>query len=204
MNNFIINKICKAITGEISGIISFIVDFYPNTWIGLKIRECYYRRKLNGNLGEKPHITQMAKIFYDAKIKIGNNFLIGRNSILDPNDSFGIIIGSYVAIASGVFIRAANHEYADIEKPFILQGHLAKKIKSAEGEEASIIIEDDVWIAANCIILTGTKIGKGSIIGAGSLVTGNIPPYSIVTNVPARVIGSRKLSLFSRNYYKIP
>lgn len=187
---------------EISALMSLIVDYYPDTRVGRKIRESYYRRKLSGNLGEEPYILPTAKIFSGAKIKIGNKFIMGRNSILDPSYSFGIIIGSYVGIGSGVYIRAANHGYADIEKPFLLQGHLAKKVKSEDNEEASIIIEDDVWIAANCIILTGTKIGKGSIIGAGSLVTGNIPQYSIVTTNPARVIGSRKLALFSKNYYK--
>ena len=55
-----------------------------------------------------------------------------------------------------------------------------------------IIIEEDVWIGSNCNILPNVLIGKGSIIGAGSVVTKNIPEYSIAAGVPAKVIKSRK------------
>lgn len=48
-------------------------------------------------------------------------------------------------------MRAANHDYSDPEKPFIRQGHLGKKVTTCDGEEASIIIGDDVWIGVNCI-----------------------------------------------------
>ena len=53
-------------------------------------------------------------------------------------------------------------------------------------------IEDDCWIAANTIILAGVTIGRGSVIAAGSVVTKDVPPYSIVGGVPAKVIKSRK------------
>jgi acetyltransferase-like isoleucine patch superfamily enzyme len=52
-------------------------------------------------------------------------------------------------------------------------------------------IEDDCWIAANSVILAGVTIGKGSVIAAGSIVTKDVPPYSIVAGNPAKVINSR-------------
>ena len=55
-----------------------------------------------------------------------------------------------------------------------------------------IIIEDNVWIGANAVILTGVKIGTGSIIAAGAVVDKNVEPYSIMAGVPAKKIGSRK------------
>ena len=58
--------------------------------------------------------------------------------------------------------------------------------------EGKIKIEDDVWIGSNVIILPNINIGKGSIIGAGSVVTKNIPEYSVAVGVPARVIKNRK------------
>ena len=64
----------------------------------------------------------------------------------------------------------------------MLQGHLY-------GE---IVIEDDVWIAANCTITPGTRIGHGAVVGAGAVVTRDVEPYAIVGGVPAHVIGSRR------------
>ena len=79
-------------------------------------------------------------------------------------------------------LRAANHCFDSLEKPIMLQGHLY-------GE---IVIEDDVWIAANCTITPGTRIGHGAVVGAGAVVTRDVEPYAIVGGVPARVIGSRR------------
>jgi acetyltransferase-like isoleucine patch superfamily enzyme len=56
----------------------------------------------------------------------------------------------------------------------------------------TVIIEDDCWIAANSIILAGVTIGKGSVVAAGSVVTENVAPYSVVAGVPAKFIKSRK------------
>jgi acetyltransferase-like isoleucine patch superfamily enzyme len=56
---------------------------------------------------------------------------------------------------------------------------------------AKVIIEDDVWIGANATILPGVRVGKGSVIGAGSVVTNDIPEYSIAVGIPARVISKR-------------
>ena len=61
-----------------------------------------------------------------------------------------------------------------------------------ENVEEGIIIEDDCWIAANSILLAGVTIGKGSVVAAGSVVTENVPPYSVVAGVPAKWIKSRK------------
>lgn len=56
------------------------------------------------------------------------------------------------------------------------------------GEASPVVIEDDVWLGARCIVLRGTHIGRGSVIGANSVVKGEIPPYSLAAGMPARVI----------------
>jgi acetyltransferase-like isoleucine patch superfamily enzyme len=93
-----------------------------------------------------------------------------------------ITIGNGVHIAPHVIIFAANHIFADTDIPIYKQGT----------EKAPIVIEDDVWVASNVVITAGVRIGRGSVIGAGAVVTKDIPPWSVAVGVPARVIRTRK------------
>jgi Acetyltransferase (isoleucine patch superfamily) len=76
------------------------------------------------------------------------------------------------------------------------QGHFFQKtdrfMKDQPTLVAKIVIEDDVWIGANATILPGVKVGRGSVIGAGSVVNKDIPEYSLAVGVPAKVIRNRK------------
>jgi acetyltransferase-like isoleucine patch superfamily enzyme len=94
----------------------------------------------------------------------------------------GIFIGKKVMIAPNCVLVAFDHGFSNIEVPMIDQSY----------EGASIIVDDDVWIAANCTITKGVRLGKGCIVGANSVVIKNVEPYSIVGGVPAKVIGNRK------------
>ena len=84
-------------------------------------------------------------------------------------------------IAPNCVIVSFNHGYQDIQTPMIDQPWVGEPV----------FIEDDVWIGANCTIIMGVTIGKGSIIAANAVVSKDIPPYSIVGGVPARILGSR-------------
>jgi acetyltransferase-like isoleucine patch superfamily enzyme len=76
----------------------------------------------------------------------------------------------------------AGHNFERVDIPIRKQGSLMK----------GIVIEDDVWIGCGCRILDGVRIGRGSVIGAGSVVNKNVPEYSVVVGVPGRVIKNRK------------
>ncbi|MFA7116560.1 MAG: acyltransferase [Bacteroidales bacterium] len=107
-------------------------------------------------------------------IHIGDYSLIGiGNTIIGP-----VTIGNHVSIAQNVTITALNHNFSDIEKNIDQQGININPIN----------IENDVWIGANAVILPGVIIGKHSVIGAGSIVTKKIPPYSICVGNPAHII----------------
>lgn len=117
----------------------------------------------------------------------GGSLEMGTNAALSPCVHIGadggrIVIGAHVAIGPGTVIRAANHRYERDDMPIMRQGH-------SYGE---VIIEDDVWIAANCTITPDVRIGRGAIVGAGAVVTRNVTEYSIVAGVPAKVIGHRQ------------
>lgn len=110
-------------------------------------------------------------------VHIGENTTINRNtSILD-----NVIIGKDCSIAPNCVIVGSNHSFKDA----------TKSIKSQGAESIGIIIEDDVWIAANVTILDGVTIGKGAIIAAGAVVNKSVNAYSIMGGVPAKMISKR-------------
>lgn len=96
-------------------------------------------------------------------------------------DGGRIVIGAHTAIGPGTVIRAANHRFSRRDMPIMRQGHV-------RGE---VIIEDDVWIGANCVITPDVHIGRGAVVGAGAVVTRDVEPYTIVGGVPAHEIGRR-------------
>ena len=77
-----------------------------------------------------------------------------------------------------VQIISVNHVFDDPERPFIEQGI------TAEG----VVVEDDVWIGSGAIITDGVCIGRGAVVAAGAVVTKDVPPYTVVGGVPARII----------------
>jgi len=113
-----------------------------------------------------------------ALISIGDKSAVNRNSILYGN----VKIGNNVAIAPNCHIIGGNHNFSTTKIPLDSQGSTRK----------GIIIENDVWLGAGVIVLDGVSIGQFSIIGAGSVVTKNIPPFSIAVGNPCKVIKSRK------------
>ena len=116
---------------------------------------------------------------------IGQGLQMGNNSNIGPYNYIGcsgkITIGDNVMLAPRVSIYAENHVF---DNPNIT-------IKAQGVTKSAVVIEDDCWIAANVVILAGVTIGKGSVIAAGSVVNEDVPAFSVVAGVPARVIKSR-------------
>ncbi len=112
-------------------------------------------------------------------LRIGNNSNIGRYSYVGCSGL--ITIGNNVMISPRVSLYAENHNFENTNRPMKTQGITRNPIT----------IEDDCWIASGSIILAGVTIGHGSIVAAGSIVTKNVPPYSIVAGNPAKIARSR-------------
>lgn len=115
----------------------------------------------------------------DANIVIGNNVLINAGGYISGEG--GLEIGNFVLIGPNVNILSAGHEFGDCDKPIQKQGLTYGKIK----------IEDDAWIGAGSVVLQGLTIGRGAVVGAGSVVTRSVPPYAIVIGNPARIVKYR-------------
>lgn len=127
--------------------------------------------------GENVNIEKGAD--FPCNIKIGNDSGIGKNSIVGAFTQ----IGNYVMMGEACHIYTRNHKTERCDIPMCRQGF---------DEYRPVIIGDDVWIGARVTILPGAKIGTGVVVGAGAVVTGEIPDYAVVGGVPARVIKYRK------------
>ena len=116
-----------------------------------------------------------------GEIEIGKRAYIGPYTCISGGD---ITIGDNCLIASHCGIYASNHSFAD---PLV-------DIIDQKSTFQGIAIEDNCWLGSGVKVLDGVTIGKGSIIGAGAVVTKNIPPYSVAVGVPAKVISHRQVS----------
>lgn len=182
---------------ELKNIMVKVVIFWPTTEFGNCLRNRFYKKHLK-SLGTNTLFESGVRFGGPNSIDIGNNCIFGRNVNINAGDCHGVFIGNYVAIADGTYLRSSNHSFDNIDVPIQLQGHATKKIEYRD-KAYSVIIEDDVWIGARVIILSGAKIGTGSIISAGSVVASEIPPFSIAVGNPARVIGNRKKRISTTN-----
>jgi len=113
-------------------------------------------------------------------LKIGNN--VGINHYCFIGVRGDIVIGDNVIFGPRVNVFSENHNYSNLEIPIKNQGVTKDKT----------VIGNDVWIGANVSITSGVTVGDGSIIAAGAVVTKDVPPYSIVGGVPAKVLKNRK------------
>jgi len=137
-------------------------------------------RLLLGQVGKAALIDYGTYFRYPSKIKLGNNVAVNRGcAFYAVHQAKGgtISIGNNVSIGPHVKVFAGGHDYNTIDM---------------EVTAGPVVIHDNVWIGGNSTILQGVIIGEGAIIGAGSVVTKDIPPYSISVGNPARVIKMRE------------
>jgi virginiamycin A acetyltransferase len=141
--------------------------------------------------GSKIVIGDWVMIDSFVKIKpVGGlgDILIGKDTMINSGcviySGNGIKIGENVLIASNCTLAPVNHE-------FRLKGKIIKEQRFMESR-GGILIEDDVWIGANSVILDGAILRKGCVVGANSLVIGELEPYSVNVGSPALKVGERK------------
>jgi acetyltransferase-like isoleucine patch superfamily enzyme len=139
--------------------------------------------------GEQGQIALQNRVMLERGVDIrtcdGGQIKIGRETVLGPYTCVAgdgnVEIGEYCLIASHCGIYANQHIFADRTVPIMRQGVTTK----------GIVIENDCWLGTGVKVMDGVRIGRGSVVGAGAVVTRDIPPYSIAVGVPARVIRTR-------------
>lgn len=161
---------------------------------------CCYGAKKNVTFGKNVKVEGKIEIATAGTIRVGDNTVIKRwvclrpyggyinigencsiNSFCHISGNGGVEIGNNVLIATQCVIISANHNFSDINEPISKQGEIKEKI----------VIEDNCWLGAGVKVLAGVTIHTGSVIGAGSVITHDIPPFSVVVGIPGKVIKSR-------------
>lgn len=143
---------------------------------GCKWLRSYFGKRILEYAGEYINIEKGAT--FSRRCSVGSYSGLGVNCRIQGK----VTIGDYVMMGPDVLIYTTNHEFGQKEIPMREQGYQ---------EEKPVTIGNDVWIGARVIILPGVTIGDGAVIGAGSVVTKNIPPNCICAGNPARVVKER-------------
>jgi galactoside O-acetyltransferase len=116
-----------------------------------------------------------------GRITFGRNCAVSCFNQIDTTDG-DVTIGDNVRLGPHVYLNGSIRKFMDRNTPIVDQGH----------EHAGLTVGSDVLVGASAVIMAGVVVGDGAVIGAGAVVNRNVPPYSIVAGVPAKVIGERQ------------
>ena len=146
------------------------------------LKRVLFYKKFNC-IGDDSFVDKSCSGFLN-NVSIGSNSSIGEKCYFNCSNA-RVKIGNHCIVANEVMFITGNHKIDEVGK------YISENIKKNNELDLDIIIEDDVWIGARAIILKGVTLGEGSIIGAGSVVTKNVEPFSIVGGNPAKFIKYR-------------
>lgn len=149
-----------------------------------KFRQIIYKHRF-GKFGSDFRFDPDGTYTFET-IYCGSYVNLGQMPCITATNS-KVSIGSHVMLGTRVSIRGGNHRTD-------LVGRFMDSVKESEKrpeDDLGVVIEDDVWIGDYAIILNGVRVGRGSIIGAGAVVTKSLEPYSVAVGCPARVVKRR-------------
>lgn len=135
-----------------------------------------------------------ARSVIDSFVKIkpaggSGDVLLGEQVVLNSGcvlySGHGIRIGNQVAVAANCTFAPVNHAYADPTRPIMEQGFAPSR--------GGIVVEDDCWIGANCVLLDGAIVRRGCVVAAGSVVRGELAPFGVYGGQPLRRLKERTL-----------
>jgi maltose O-acetyltransferase len=149
----------------------------PGWRLGYWWRERLVKRIFK-SCGDHVRIKQGAYFGSGKDIQLGHRSQIGHNARIDHD----VVIGNDVLMGPDVVMLSISHQFDDLDLPINLQGPTRR---------SPVVIGDDVWIGTRVIILPGVHIGSGAVIGAGSVVTSDVPANVVAVGVPARVLRRR-------------
>lgn len=166
----VIKRVC-------AGLVFYTYDHLFSNVPSYSVRHWYLRNVLGYRIGRDAAI-HMGCFVTGRNITIGHNSIVNRNCYLDGRGT--LIIGNNVSISPESYLLSMTHDgqssdFAPIRK--------------------TTRIDDYTWLGARALVLAGVHLGTGCIVGAGAVVTGDVPPYTIVAGAPAKKIGERNPNL---------
>ena len=161
------------------GFAQYLPDSYSFVWGGVSNRiRVFCVKRIFKKCGHIRTINRRVNFGSGRNIEMGDESGIGARTILPSNT----IIGNHVIISRDCLIWPQNHRFDRTDIPLNDQGMLPPK---------QTIIADDVWIGLRTILTPGRHVAKGTIVGMGSVLSKDFPPYSIVGGAPAKLIRNR-------------
>ena len=152
-------------------------------------RQAFARGTLHGNalqMLREGRLTVGPHAVFEPGVWITSDtgrIAIGAGALLNLNVMVAAVerteIGDHCMLANGCLVTDGNHRFDDPERPVPWQGFTTK---------GPTILEDNVWLGANVVVTSGVRIGRRSVIGANSVVTEDVPPFSIAAGAPAKVL----------------
>lgn len=136
-------------------------------------------------ISERVTIDSFVKIKFaggDGDVLIASDVYLNSGVVIYSGN--GVSIGSGTLIAANTTIAATNHEYLSRDQTIISQRFMKSK--------GGVVIEEDCWIGANCVLLDGAFLRRGCVVAAGTILRGEWPAYSVIAGNPAKVIGGRE------------
>lgn len=159
---------------------------YKNIEIGDNVTlggKTYIRLRKNGKVVLENDVRTGSEVWLvsanEQELRVGANTVLGSYSIF--NGGHGLTIGPNCIFAGFVYINTSDHNFSK-EKPIREQGYFG----------GPVVIGEDVWLGGHCFVNKGVNIGKGTVVGAGSIVIKNLPEYKIVVGNPAKVLRDRE------------
>lgn len=144
------------------------------------IRIISFKKGIYGDIGKGNKFSH--HIFISEFTKIGSYNYVGPYTMMNNCE-----MGNFCSVGPGVKIGQAEHS----KEYFTTSQMLSKPLINHSLNKEKSIIGNDVWLAANVVVLQGVKVGDGAIVGANAVVTKDVPPYAIAVGMPAKVINYR-------------
>lgn len=159
--------------------VALLQECYNKLIFSIAFLRASFWRMFVRKMGKRVYIMHSCLISSPSGIEIGDNVCINHHVTLSGRAS--LKIGNFVMMGQNCNILTGSHDFSNYSKPMMFQGQVCGPIE----------IEEDVWLGANVVVLPDVKIGRGSIIGANSVVTENVPEFAIMGGAPAKLIRYR-------------
>jgi acetyltransferase-like isoleucine patch superfamily enzyme len=167
-----------GLRAELKTIVVWILGGMP-LQMGIWLRARLLPRFL-ASMGTENIVQEGFRISAPERVSIGSHCNLGADVTIAGGG--GVRIGDWVGFGPGTKVWSVNHRFEDPDTPWQLQGW----------ERKPVVIEDDVWLAANVFVMPGVTIGRGAVVSASAVVSRSVPPYALVAGNPGRVVGWRK------------